>query len=164
MVADFDAELERGKARIAEMKKQARSHQEELDEQAEIERHEFFFQMGLSDFPNLKEYPTDLDELEKDVFKLFITTIKEKHPKVLPYLDTFWYASREIDEASLSDLTRTPFGQYLYTEFLLTGFVRIPEFSTIRGGLAERSAAMRCAPAVFIRNGESRPQAPWRES
>ena len=29
-------------------------------------------------------------------------------------------------------MTRTPFGQYLYTEFLLTGVVRIPDFSTIK--------------------------------
>jgi Xaa-Pro dipeptidase len=36
-----------------------------------------------------------------------------------------------VDHA-LSDMTRTPFGQYLYTEFLLTGFVHIPEFSAIK--------------------------------
>lgn len=132
MVADFDAELERGKEKIAQMKKQARSLQEELDDQADVERHEFFFQMGLSDFPNLKEYPTELEEIEKAIFKVFVSTIKEQLPKVIPYVEKFHYESRDIDEASLSDMTRTPFGQYLYTEFLLTGIVRIPGFSTIK--------------------------------
>jgi hypothetical protein len=132
MTTEFKAELERGKQKIADLAEKAESDRQELENQAESERLRLFDFLGLGDFPNLDQWPSDFDEPEEVLFKCFVSFLKKKIPKVLPYVNEFHFESREIDEASLSEMTRSPFGQYLYTEFQVSALVRIPSFSSIK--------------------------------
>ncbi len=132
MVSDFEPELERGKEKIVDLQKKAESDQEKSAIAAEAEKLRLFNYFGLDNFPNVKIWPQELDELEKVLFKRFVSTLKKKLPKVVPFVNEFYFESRETDEASLSDMTRTPFGQYLYTEFRTTALVCIPSFSAIK--------------------------------
>ncbi len=79
-----------------------------------------------------------MDEPEKVLFKQFVAGLKEKSPKVLPYEDEFQFDFREIDEASLSEMPRSPFGQYLYTEFQVSAPVSIPSSSSFKIKWEER--------------------------
>jgi len=132
MESDFEEELERGKEKIADIHRKAKSDQQELDRQAEAERLSFFEHFGLSDFPNLKAWPADLEEPEKILFKRFISDLKEKLPKIIPYVIEFNHRPREVYEASESDSGRIFFGQYLYTDFLTSALIKIPSFSSIK--------------------------------
>ncbi len=132
MVSDFDPELERGKEKIGDLQKKTEADQEKSAVAAEAEKLRLFNYFGLDNFPNLKTWPLELDDLEKVLFKRFVSTLKKKLPKIVTYVHEFYFESREIDEASLSEMTRTPFGQYLYTEFRTTALVCIPSFSSIK--------------------------------
>ena len=116
MASEFEPELERGKEKIAELEKKAEADQQELDNAAEAEKLEIFNYYGLDDFPELRTWPSFLEEKEKILLKRFVSHLKKKLPKVVPYLNELHFESRDVDEASLSEMTRTPFGQYLYTD------------------------------------------------
>jgi len=132
MASEFEPELERGKAKIADLQKKAEADRLELEDVVEGLRRKVFHSFGLDDFPNLRTWPSDLDEAERVLFKRFVSHLKKKLPKAVPYLNEFHFESREIDEASLSEMTRTPFGQYLYTDFQASASVCIPSFSAIK--------------------------------
>ncbi len=132
MESDFEEELERGKEKIAALHKKAKSDQQEMEQLAEEARLEFFEYFGLDDFPNLKAWPSELDDSEKALFKRFITALKEKLPKAVPFLRELTYRSREVFEASESDEARVFFGQYRYTDFVTSAVLEIPSFSSIK--------------------------------
>ncbi len=132
MSAEFEPELERGREKISDLQRKVESEQQKSENAAEAEKMRVFNYFGLDDFPNVQSWPSDTDELEKVLFKRFVSTLKKKLPKVVPYVREFYFESREVDEASLSEMTRTPFGQYLYTEFRATALVCIPSFSSIK--------------------------------
>ncbi len=103
-----------------------------MERLAEEERLKFFERFGLTDFPNLKAWPAELEEPEKVLLKRFISALKEKLPKVVPYLSALNYRSREVFEASESDSARVFFGQYLYTDFVTSAIIDIPSFSSLK--------------------------------
>jgi hypothetical protein len=132
MTTNFEAELERGKQKIADLEEKAESDRQELEKRAESEHLRLFDFLGLGEFPNLEQWPSDFVEPEEVLFKSFVTFLKKSLPKVFPYVKEFHFESREIDEASLSEMTRSPFGQYLYTEFRVSALVCIQAFSSIK--------------------------------
>jgi hypothetical protein len=132
MTSEFEAELERGKDKLSELHKKEESGKLAAAEQSEAAREQVFTYLGLNEFPALKEWPQEMDEPEQAVLKRFVEQLKAGLPKILPYVEELCLACREVDEASLSDMTRTPFGQYLYTDFIITAHLCIPGFSAIK--------------------------------
>ncbi len=132
MATEFEAELERGKDKLSELHKKEESDKQAAAEQAETERQQAFTFLGLNELPALKQWPQEMDESEMALLKRFVGHLKTTLPKALAYVEELSLACREVDEASLSDMTRTPFGQYLHTDFLITARVCIPDFSTIK--------------------------------
>ena len=131
MASDFDDELNRGKAKIADKQKAAELHSQEMNNRLEAEKRKALDDFNLHEFIGLKSFPTNVRKPENIIFQRFVSEIKNNLPKVIPYVVELKIKADDKHETSQSDWSTRNFGEYLYTEFKTSATLRIPSFAPI---------------------------------